>query len=122
MCDLPKHIGRGDTAIEFRDPRFAELDAQINAEAAEGQKTVGSTPNRRRAGPRLPAAVRKEITRCAQQLRQHRQLFIDDARLKDRAARFLRSVLPPRRKRGRPGIDKSGLAPTAPAFYLDALH
>jgi len=49
--------------------------------------------------------MRKEITRLARELnRQHHQPFIADSKLKDRAARLLRSLLPPKRKRGRPGI------------------
>jgi hypothetical protein len=90
---------------EHRAPRFAELDAKIKAARTTRQRSPGNRSKRHRDGPRLPAAVRKEITRCAQQLRQHRLLFISDPKLKDRAARFLRSLLPPRRKRWRPGID-----------------
>jgi hypothetical protein len=48
--------------------------------------------------------VRKEITQCARQLRQYRKVFMADPKLRDRASRFLRSLLPPKRKRGHPGI------------------
>ncbi len=90
---------------EDRDPRFAELDAQIQAEKANLQRKPPARKHEgHRAGPALPREVRKEITRCVQQLRQHRKLFISDPKLRDRAARFLRSLLPPQRKRGRPGL------------------
>jgi hypothetical protein len=49
--------------------------------------------------------VRKEITQFARQLRQHRKLFMADPTMKDRVARAVRSMLPPHRKRGRPGLD-----------------
>jgi hypothetical protein len=100
------------TCNEDRDPRFAELDAQIEAENANRQQqaTAPKSKHRRRPGPRLPTAVRKEIARFARELRQHRKLFIADPKLKDRASRFLRSLLPPRRKRGRPGIDSVTIA------------
>jgi len=80
--------------------RFAELDAQIDAGEASRQSRPNAKrkPKRRRPGPRLPAAVRKEIARFARELRQHRKLFIADPKLKDRAVRFLRSMLPPKRK------------------------
>lgn len=95
------------TCNESRDPRFAELDAKIDAgEAARQQRPdVVRKPKRRRSGPRLPAVVRKEIARFARELRQQWRLFLADPKLKDRAARFLRSLLPPKCKRGRPGID-----------------
>jgi len=88
---------------ESRDPRFAELDAQIEAEESSRVERP-KQPKRYRTGHRLPRDVRKEITRCAQRLRQHRKLFMADPKLKDRAVRFLRSLLPPKRKRGRPGL------------------
>jgi hypothetical protein len=49
--------------------------------------------------------VRKEITQVARQLKEkYRALFIADPKLKDRVARLLRSLLPPKpRRRGRPG-------------------
>jgi hypothetical protein len=99
-------VGSGDVAIEYRDPRFAELDAQIQAaKAARQQRPAGRERKRQRACPALPREVRKEITRFARQFkRQNRKLFIADPKLKDRASRFLRSLLPPKRKRGRPGI------------------
>ncbi len=105
--NAPEPSGIGAFAGEYRDARFAELDAQIkNQEPVRPrQQRTPAKPKRRRHGPRLPAVVRKEITRCAQQLRQHRKLFMADPKLKDRAARFFRSLLPPKRKRGRPGID-----------------
>jgi len=50
--------------------------------------------------------LRKEIACFARELRQqHRKNFTADPKLKDRISRFLRSLLPPKRKRGRPGLD-----------------
>jgi len=46
------------------------------------------------------------------------QALHSDPRLKDRAARFLRSLLPPKRKRGRPGI----LSVTKAIQLLTKLH
>jgi len=108
MRGTPDRFGSGDVAIENRDSRFAELDAQIDAVEAARQRRpdVVRKAKRRRPSPRLPAAVRKEIARFARELRrQHREVFMGDPKLKDRASRFLRSLLPPRRERGRPGID-----------------
>jgi hypothetical protein len=92
---------------EYRDARFSELDAQIAAKKmARQQQSTAMRPRRRRRRPgtRLPAVVRKEIVQCARQLRQHSKLFTADSKLKDRAARVLCSMLPPKRKRGRPAI------------------
>jgi hypothetical protein len=98
-------VGSDDFAIEYRDTRFAELDAQIQAAKADRQQRPAAPKHKRqRTGPALPREVRKEITRCARQLRQHPTLFSADPKLKDRASRFLRSLLPPQRRRGRPGI------------------
>lgn len=87
--------------------RFAELDAQIQAQAERRHgrpKQKHKLHRRSHAG--IPAVVRKEITRLARELnRKHHQLFIVDHKLKDSAARLLRSLLPPKRKRGRPGMD-----------------
>jgi ribosomal protein L20 len=92
---------------ESRAPRFAELDAQIQAET-EGRQDRPQRKRRPRrpSTSRLPAAVRKEVTRFARGLnRQHGQQFRADPKLKDRVTRFLRSLLLPRaRRRGRPGI------------------
>ena len=105
MRETPNQDGSGDLATEFRDPRFAELDAQIKAAKAD-RRPVARKRKRRQAGPALPREIRKEVTQLARQLkRQHRHLFTADPKLKDRVARALRSMLPPHRKRGRPGID-----------------
>jgi hypothetical protein len=99
-----------ETLPETRAARFTELDAQIRAEAEacqnRPQPTPRRKPRRRRSTPSLPPPVRKEIARFARQLiRLHRQAFIADHKLKDRAARLLRSLLLPRpRRRGRPGL------------------
>jgi hypothetical protein len=105
MRDMPDQLGSGDVPIEDRDPRFAELDAQIQAAKANPQQRPAERKRKgQRARPPLPREVRKEINQCARQLRQHRKLFITDPKLRDRASRFLRSLLPPHRRRGRPGI------------------
>jgi hypothetical protein len=59
---------------------------------------------RRRSTPPLPPAMRKEIAGLARELNlQHRKVLMADPNLKDRVARFLRSLLLPRpRRRGRP--------------------
>ena len=107
MSDMPDQVGSGEVAVEYRDPRFAELDAQIQAARADRQQRPAERKRKRqRAGPALPREVRKEITQFALQLRrQRRHQFTADPKLKDRASRFFRSLLPPQRKRGRPGID-----------------
>jgi hypothetical protein len=101
-------VSIGNLTGEYCNPRFAELDAQIEAGEAARQVRPGLArkAKRRCFSPRLPAAVRKEIARFARELRkQQHKVFVTDPKLKDRAARFLRSLLPPQRKRGRPGID-----------------
>jgi hypothetical protein len=100
----PEPSGIGAPSREYRNARFAELDSQIQAGKTDRQQRVAPR-KRQRARPPLPREVRKEITQCARQLRQHPKLFIADPKLKDRVSRFLRSLLPPKRKRGRPGID-----------------
>jgi hypothetical protein len=103
---VPEITGIGAPSGEYRDARFSELDAQIHAAASDRQQRPAARKRKRqRARPPLPREVRKEIARCAQQLRPHRKLFMVDSKLRDRAARLLRSLLPPHRKRGRPGID-----------------
>jgi hypothetical protein len=106
MRDTLEQVGNG-VAIEDRDPRFAELDIQIDAAQADRNQQTRAKPRKhRRPSPRLPTAIRKEIVQFARELRrQHRNLFIADPKLKDRASRFLRSPLPPKPKRGRPGLD-----------------
>ena len=92
---------------EWRSARFAELDAQIRAEAGQRQNRPQPKPTpRRQFIPPLPWALRKEITHLARELRRkHAPLFITDPKLKDRAARWLRSQLPPWGKRGARGYD-----------------
>ncbi len=94
-------------SLEWRIPRFAELDAEIQAQAEQPRNTPqcnGKREPRRRSDVGMPAAVRKEITRVARELnRQHRNAFLADPKLKDRASRLLRSMLLPKpRRRGRP--------------------
>jgi len=106
MAESSESPRDGDGTVENRDPRFAELDTQIKADQAIQERRTAPTPKRqrRRSRPGVPAAVRKDISRCAQQLRRYRKLFIADPKLRERAGRFLRSLLPPKRKRGRPGL------------------
>ena len=97
-------------ASEWRDPRFTELDAQIQDEAEQRQQPPQRKQkprSRPRSTPPLPALVRKEIRRAARELNRHaRSYFIADPKLKDRAARLLRSLLLPKPRRcGRPGIE-----------------
>ncbi len=77
------------------------------SEAAPQFQMVHPQRKRCRFHKNIPAAVRNKVTRAAQELkREHRKLFMADPKLKDRAARFLRSLLPPKpRKRGHPGYD-----------------
>jgi hypothetical protein len=70
-----------------------------------GEATPRSKRRNLNQQPLIPAAVCKEITQAARELkRNHRALFIADPMLKDRVARLIRSLLPPKpRRRGRPG-------------------
>ncbi len=103
MSDGPEH--------EYRDPRFAELDRLIGAEKHESRTGNAEPPKepqarkKRRSRP-LPRDYRKEITRIAiEHRRMFKPLLTADPTLKDRAARFYRSLLllKPKR-RGRPPI------------------
>jgi len=96
---------------EWRSPRLAELDAQIRAESEKHQNRPQPKQTPRRRSNPLPAAVRNEITRFARELgRQHSRLFINDPKLKGRAAVCLRSQLPPWGKPGVRGHDDVTLA------------
>jgi hypothetical protein len=98
-----QHCGAEETGW---NPRLAELDGDIPPDADRRQRGTRPKGKRRsRSRPGIPTAVRKEITRAARELnRQCRKLFLADPGLKDRGARLLRSLLPPKVKRGRPGI------------------
>lgn len=114
----PDSQGCGATAAppeEHRsDVRFAELDAQIEAEKAERSHTRAGPRKgeRRHLKPPLPRDVRKDIVRFAIELsRKHRDLFKSDPKLKERVARLIRTLLPPKpRRRGRPGIESVSVA------------
>ena len=83
----------------------SELGAHIIAEA-EGRPHRQTQPSRRRKPkrPGVPREVREEVTQFARQLNQrYGKLLKADPTLRDRVARVFRSMLPPRRKRGRPG-------------------
>jgi hypothetical protein len=97
---------------EFRDPRFAELDEQLQAQTANRASAKPAAQKRRRSSPTIPRALLKDIVRAARELRKrHGALFIADANLRDRAARLFRSMLPPKpRRRGRPALDSVTVA------------
>jgi hypothetical protein len=61
MPESRGQLRRGDIGLESRDPRFAELDDQIEAgEAArQGRPDVVRKAKRHRTGPRLPRVVQK---------------------------------------------------------------
>jgi hypothetical protein len=70
-----------------RSPRFAELDAQIKANAERDQNRLQRLNPRRQSNP-LPLAVHQEVTRFAEELRRaHSLLFMNDPKLKEHAAR-----------------------------------
>jgi hypothetical protein len=57
-----EQVGSGDVAIENRDPRFAELDAQNVAEnTARQQKPIPKPKRAHRPGPRLPAPIARKL-------------------------------------------------------------
>jgi hypothetical protein len=60
MPESREQLRRSDIGLESRDPRSAELDAQINAgeSALQRRPEVVREATRCRPGPRLPAAVR----------------------------------------------------------------
>jgi hypothetical protein len=99
-----QHCGADETESRIRRP--GEPDGDIHADTERRQGTTPRQRKRQRGShPGIPAPVRKEITRAARELnRQCRKLFLADPGLKDRAARMLRSLLPPKVKRGRPGM------------------
>lgn len=97
-----QHFGAEEPELGM--PRLAGLDGDIDADRRRS-RTPPKRKRRRGSHPGIPSAVRKEITRAAHELnRQYRKLFQADPKLKDRVARLLRSMLPPKVKRGRPGI------------------
>src|SRR5215469_12659359 len=82
---------------EYRIDRFAELDAQIQAEDDQRRAAAATPKRRRRQEPNVPAAMCKEITQsCGLLRRKHRALFMADPKLKDRAARLFRNLLLPK--------------------------
>jgi hypothetical protein len=101
----------GQPGNAFRDPRFAELDAQIKAQAANRVRAKPTAHNRRKTSP-IPRELLKDIVRLGSELRKrHGALFATDPKLRDRAARLFRSLLPPKpRRRGRPALDSVTIA------------
>lgn len=96
------------SCADWRGPRFAEIDAQIRAEDERRQNNPQPKRKpRRRSAPHLPAGLIKEITHLARAMkRKYALLFLTDAKLKERAARWFRSQLPPWGKRGAQGYDE----------------
>jgi hypothetical protein len=96
---------------EFRDPCFAKLDAQIKAQDANRAKPK-PTVQKRSSSPAMPRELLKDIVRLGREIRKrHGTLFVANPNMKDRAARLLRSMLPPKpRRRGRPAIDSVTIA------------
>jgi hypothetical protein len=95
----------GSSLQAWRSPRFGELDAQIAAEAERYLDKRQKLNPPRQSNP-LPPAVHQEVTRLAQELkRDHSLLFINDPKLRDRAARCFRSQLPPFGQPGAPGYN-----------------
>jgi hypothetical protein len=96
---------------EYRDPCFAELDAQIKAQDANRAKPK-RTVQKRSSSPAIPCELLKDIVLLGREIRKrHGALFVANPNLKDRAARLFRSMLPPRpRRRGRPALDSVTIA------------
>jgi hypothetical protein len=89
------------------EPRFAELDAQVEARKAE-RNHVAAVPREnkppRPPSPLLPKEVRKELATFARKLKRgYRQLFASNPVYRKRAGQFLTALLPPKPRRGRPG-------------------
>jgi hypothetical protein len=112
---LPEASGRLRKE-EYRDARFAELDRQIAAQSRgsgasrppHGGKEVVEHRLRRkpkRRSQRLPREYRQDLARMAKEHRKkYNALFSADSTLKERGARFYRSMLP-RLRSGRPSIE-----------------
>ncbi len=70
-----------------------------------------SSRHKKQNGVILPLDYRRDLSKTARAHRKkYRKLFNADPTLKDRAARFYRSNLPPVRRAGRPGIDSVTIA------------
>ena len=88
-------------------------DGRLNGAIAADQRCKEQSPpnekppavKRRRKSPALPAEYRRELARVA---REHRKKFgpqfKEDPKLRERGARYYKSLLP-RRRPGRPAID-----------------
>jgi len=115
----PERGDFGKPGKEQRDPRFAELDAMIAKQESAKRTAQTAAPKatkpqrkRKRRSPPLPQQYRQDITRMA---RQHRKRFgkllLADPKLKDRSARFYRSLLLPKpKRRGRPPVESVTIA------------
>src|SRR5262249_49076618 len=88
----------------------AETTREIEADSAASQPVgceQGQEPGDPLSGPSqgIPSDLARDIIAAAQMVRdRHNGLFIADRRLKDRAARLFRTMLPPRPRR--PGRKK----------------
>jgi len=76
------------------------------------QVTAKHKARQRSAANGIPRELLKDMVRAARELKaKHGALFVANPKLKDRAARLLRSILPPKmRRRGRPALDSVSVA------------
>ena len=104
----PPSLRHTDCIMVGTEPRFAELDAQVEARRAK-RGHVATVPREdtppRPPSPLLPKEVRKELATLARKLkRDYRLLFASSPLYRKRAGQFLTALLPPKpRRRGRPG-------------------
>jgi hypothetical protein len=81
-------------------------DAPRKAEPKAVGFGKGKSSRNNPSGAVLPLDYRRDLAKMAGAHRKkYRKIFKADPTLKDRAARFYRAQLPPRSRRGRPGID-----------------
>jgi hypothetical protein len=78
---------------------IASRDNRIMASALATRDSQG----RRRRAPSIPGELRKEAAANAKAMgKKYRKLFNADRTLKERVARYITLLLPPRARRGRP--------------------
>ncbi len=106
---MSKGGGFGKPKQEWREPRFAELDAQIAVEEQAEARTKAQRSTRRkeprpkRSVPPLPREYREAVIRTAMEhRREFKAVFAADLTIRDRGARLYRSLLFPRRRGHRP--------------------
>ena len=106
MRDAPIKSDQQNASGELERPANTDFHSQLPADAEmhRNKPQLKGRP-RRRPNP-LPARLLSDITHFARELRsQHGWLFTTDPKLKDRAAGYLRSQLPPWGKPGARGHD-----------------